>query len=225
MRENLVGQGMFESSWRIMMYLHGVGVGDCQPHLLRNLAWVCTPGPEIIGPGPLTVAGVLLDVVDGAGSAQDHCSHVFPPGMRWDPLNAEVDVELQVGVFSFPCLIPSVEVESPAPVDDALLTGDPLSAMLIREDDQILLWIMLDHLKVIEAKPELRFEGVADVVGFGVVVVPLKPAHRSLANERIPAPLDGSRSRDKHGLGRRPSSWVSGVGCHSSRQWITPCNL
>lgn len=102
MQEDLVGHGMLEASWLLMMKLHerkwnvhgrefSVRISDCERNLLRDLARVRTPSPQVVGPCPLPATGVLLHIVDCTGAAQDQGSHVLPPGMRWDPLDANID--------------------------------------------------------------------------------------------------------------------------------------
>jgi len=75
--EDLVGQGMLEPGWRLVVDLHvdargvhrwllSIRVGDGQPQRLRDLIRVCAPGPHIVRPCPLLAPSVLLNVVDGA---------------------------------------------------------------------------------------------------------------------------------------------------------------
>ena len=148
-----------------------------------------------------------------------------PPGMRWDALDADVDMELQLRILCFPGFIPSSEVEDPSTILDAVLPSRPLPETLLREDDQILLWVVLDYLEVLKGQAKLGPEGVTDVVWLRVMAIPLEPAHCRLADQRIPAPLDAPRGGDEHLRTIRTRPGIAGVRRHRRWCWVTACRL
>lgn len=116
-REHLILQPVLDTSWLIMMNLDegeldvhrrllSIRISDGEPHPLGDLAGIHTPRPQVVGPCTLPATSVLLYIVDSTGAAKDQGRHILPPSMRRDPLIADVDPKLQIGVHRLPAFTP-----------------------------------------------------------------------------------------------------------------------
>jgi hypothetical protein len=91
--------------------------------------------------------------------------------MHRDAFNVYLDAELLGIVGDVQVLIPGGKVE----VIDPLREGAPVKQLFLvgrlREDDQELLGVVFHDLDVLVSEMQPPFDGVAEVVGFCVVVV------------------------------------------------------
>jgi len=81
-----------------------VWLGDREPDLGGDVAWVLALGPQAEGPGAFSATRLLLQVVDCTAVAKRLGRHIFCPAVDWDAFNTNLDPELPVGVVGIQAL-------------------------------------------------------------------------------------------------------------------------
>jgi hypothetical protein len=129
----------------VVLVLIPVRIRDRQHHPLWDLTWVGGPRPKVISPRAVLPTSVTLDVVDGAGGANDPRRHLLGPGMDRHPLNAQTNAKLQLALRSATTLRPPLEVEHPAAVPHHAVMQGVVARSTVGEEDEVLLGEVLDH--------------------------------------------------------------------------------
>jgi hypothetical protein len=110
--------------------------------------------------------------------------------MHRDTLNANLNTELLAGLPGIAPLTPSYELESVAVIGEDAHIHHALPVPWVVEDDQELLGEVLEHLDVIVVDAKLVAQGVAKVIGLGVMTTAIEPAYRRPVDELISTPMD-----------------------------------
>lgn len=180
-----------------------VWLSDRELDLLGNVRGVGAPCPQVEGAGSLTTTCLLLEMVDGAASAQRLGRYLLHPAVRWDALDPGLDLELPGRVGGVEPLRPWREVEFVASVDDGGAVKHPLLECRLGEDYQELLRVMFDHLDVLGVEVKPIDNGVTDVVDRRIATAGVEPAYDGPADEVVAASSNGAGRRDRAGC-----TWV-----------------
>jgi hypothetical protein len=131
--------------------------------------------------------------------------------MHRDALNVNLDTELLACFPGVAALTQSCELESVAVVGENAHIYHALLVPWVIKDDQELLGEVLEHLDVVVVDAELVAQGIAEVMGLGVVTTAVELAYRRPVDELISARTDVSGSCHRAVGPRGPGPWIPRV--------------